>query len=273
MPQFKEMGFTFNNEDSRDKGYYIVNVDLPNKTENEMGLKKSIQEVDNEGITKTLIGVKYNEFTFTIDVMKMEQRKNATDSIIYKPLVMEESDFVELNRWLMKPTDYKQFISEQNNGVIYYVMFTEMKEKTIGTYNYVTLTMRLNGGFAYSATQYDIIHKIRGTETILIETASTVDEFIYPDIEITMTGGTEVRIRNDNLNEEMVLTGLINGHTYICYNEGIKHIKCVENEKENMRKKFNKVWLRLDGYAYNMITVTGNCDIKIYFQNRLAIQH
>ena len=273
MPQFKEMGFTFNNEDSRDKGYYIVHVELPDKTENEMGLKKSIQEVDNEGITKTLTGVKYDEFTFTIDVMKMEQRKSETDTILYKPLVMEESDFIELNRWLMKPTDYKQFISEQNSGVIYYVMFTEMKEKTIGRYNYVTLTMRLNGGFAYSTTQYDMVHKVRGTETIPIETASTVDEFIYPDIEITMTGGTEVRIRNDNLNEEMVLTGLTNGYTYICYNEGIKHIKCVENEKENMRKKFNKVWLRLDGYAYNMITVTGNCDIKIYFQNRLAIQH
>lgn len=273
MPQFKEMGFTFNNEDSRDKGYYIVHVELPDKTENEMGLKKSIQEVDNEGITKTLTGVKYGEFTFTIDVMKMEQRKSETDTIIYKPLVMEESDFIELNRWLMKPTDYKQFISEQNSGIIYYVMFTEMKEKTIGRYNYVTLTMRLNGGFAYSATQYDVVHQVRGTETIPIETASTVDEFIYPDIEVTMTDGTEVRIRNDNLNEEMVLTGLTNGYTYICYNEGIKHIKCVENEKENMRKKFNKVWLRLDGYAYNMITVTGNCDIKIYFQNRLAIQH
>ena len=70
----------------------------------------------------------------------------------------------------------------------------------------------------------------------------------------------------------VTLTAIAQDYRTLC-NEGIKHIKCVENEKENMRKKFNKVWLRLDGYAYNMITVTGNCDIKIYFQNRLAIQH
>ena len=173
----------------------------------------------------------------------------------------------------MKPNDYKQFISDQNTGVIYYVIFTEMREKVIGRYKYVTLTMRLNGGFAYSTTQYDTVYHVRGEETIPIETASTVDEYIYPDIEITMTGGTEVKIRNDNLNEEMILTDLVDGYTYICYNEGIKHIKCVEDEKANLRKGFNKVWLRLDGYAYNMLTITGNCDIKIYFQNRLAIQH
>ena len=275
MPQFKEMGFTFNGEESRDKGFYIVNVTDSDQHENEIGLKKSIQEVDNNNITKTFTGIKYNEFSFTIDVMKMEQRpsKSEEDAIIYRPLPMTEDDIQELNIWLMKPNDYKQFISDQNTGIIYYVIFTEMREKVIGRYNYVTLTMRLNGGFAYSTTQYDTVHYVRGEETIPIETASTVDEYIYPDIEITMTGGTEVKIRNDNLNEEMILTGLVDGYTYICYNEGIKHIKCVEDEKANLRKNFNKVWLRLDGYAYNTLTVTGNCDIKIYFQNRLAIQH
>lgn len=273
MPQFKEMGFTFNGVDSRDRGYYIVNMSGSDEQENEIGLKKSIQEVDNNGITKSFTGVKYTEFTFSIDIMKMEQRTSAKDAILYRPVVMNESDIAYLNRWLMKPTDYKQFISEQNSDIIYYVMFIDMKETIIGKYNYVTVTMRLNGGFAYSTTQYDMIHRVRGTETIPIETFSTVDEYIYPDIEITMVGGTQVTIRNDNLNEEMVLTNLTDGYTYICYNEGMKFIKCVQDEKVNMRNKFNKVWLRLDGYEYNMITVEGNCDIKIYFQNRLAIQH
>lgn len=273
MPQFKEMGFTFNQVESRDNNYYIVNVSDSEDHENEIGLKKSIQEVDNENITKTFTGIKYNEFSFTIDIMKMEQRKSEKDAIIYKPLPMSETDIRFLNQWLMKPTDYKQFISEQNPDVIYYVIFTDMKEKVVGKYNYVTLTMRLNGGFAYSTTQYDEIYHVRGTATIPIETASTVDEYIYPDIEITMVGGTKVSIKNDNLKEEMVLNNLVDGYTYICYNEGIKHIKCKENDKMNMRKNFNKVWLRLEGYAHNTIIVTGNCDIKIYFQNRLAIQH
>ena len=55
MPQFKEMGFTFNGEESRDKGFYIVNVTDSDQHENEIGLKKSIQEVDNNNITKTHI--------------------------------------------------------------------------------------------------------------------------------------------------------------------------------------------------------------------------
>ena len=53
MPQFKEMGFTFNGEESRDKGFFIVNVTNSDQHENEIGLKKSIQEVDNNNITKT----------------------------------------------------------------------------------------------------------------------------------------------------------------------------------------------------------------------------
>lgn len=269
MAQFQNMGFTFDGQAGGD--YRIVN--MQDSRENEMGLKKSIQEVDNENVTKTFTGIKYEEFTFTIDIMKMEQRMSATDTVIYRPIKMNEADFNYLNRWLMRPTDYRQFTSDQNQDIIYYVIFTDMKETIVGNYNYVTLTMRLNAGFAYSTVQYDEFQEISGTKTITINTASTVDEYIYPDIEIVMQGGTSVSIKNERLNETMELTGLTNGYTYICYNEGMKYIKCVNDEKTNMRKKFNKVWLRLDGYAENELTITGNCKIKIYFQNKLAIQH
>ena len=269
MAQFQDMSFTFNGQSS--DNYRIVNVQ--NTRENELGLKKSIQEVDNDNVTKTFTGIKYEEFSFTIDIMKMEQTTSATDTVMYKPIKMDKADFNYLNRWLMRPKDYRQFISEQDPDIIYYVIFTDMRETQIGNYNYVTLTMRLNAGFAYSTVQYDEFNDVNGSKTITLKTHSTVDEYIYPDIEIVMQGGTSVSIKNNTLNETMSLTQLTDGYTYICYNEDMKYIKCVDDETVNMRNKFNKVWLRLNGYGEDSITITGNCKIKIYFQNKLAIQH
>ena len=289
MPQFRETGFTFNGKSAEDYGYYIVNVE--DSKENEVGLKKLIQEVDNDGFAKTFTGIKYGEFTFTIELMKMEQKMSATDSILLRPVRMEESDFNFINNWLMKPKEYKQFISHQNKDIIYYAMFTDMREMIIGNYNYITLTMRLNGGCAYS-TIIENTFKVKGTMTVHGEeydsngnvigtgvvTKSTVDEYIYPDIEIKVNSGSTVTIRHDDLLEEMSFTGLTPGYTYICYNEGIKHFKVLDKNGNqvnvNMRPLFNKTWLRLNGYGSNNLTITaGNCDIKIYFQNRIAIQH
>lgn len=269
MAQFQNLSFTFNGVESGD--YCIVN--MQNSSTNTLGLRKSIQEVDNNNTTKTFTGIKYEEFSFDIDIMKINKKTNKTGSITYTPIRMDKEDYNYLNRWLMRPTDYKQFISEQDPDIIYYVIFTDMQETVIGSYNYVTLTMRLNAGFAYSTVQYDEFNDVKGSKTITLETHSTVDEYIYPDIEIIMEGGTSVSIKNNTLNETMTLTGLTDGYRYICYNEDMKYIKCVEDETVNMRTKFNKVWLRLNGYGTNSITIEGDCKIKIYFQNKLAIQH
>ena len=90
---------------------------------------------------------------------------NATDSILLRPVRMEESDFNFINNWLMKPKEYKQFISHQNKDIIYYAMFTDMRETIIGSYNYITLTMRLNSGCAYS-TVIENTFRVKGTMVI-----------------------------------------------------------------------------------------------------------
>ena len=70
MAQFRHLGFTFDGIYGPDLGYYIVNMD--SSDENELGLKKNIVEEDNKNTTKTFYGVEYEEFTFRVDICKLD---------------------------------------------------------------------------------------------------------------------------------------------------------------------------------------------------------
>ena len=267
MPQFKELGFTFNNIQSSDLGYYIVNASDSN--DNLLGLKKTIKEEDNNQSTKAFYGISLEEFEFEIDICK--SKPNYEVSELEK---IAEDDLRFLNKWLIMPREYKIFSSDQNRDIYYYVMFTGIQEKDFGTVNYVTLTMRLNAGFSYSAVMHHQ-YTVTGSKTFDILTKSNVDEFIYPDISISVLGsGAEtIRITNNSIGETMELKDLPSGYRFECYSEDMKLIKCLDDEMMNMRPRFNKVWLRVMGDSVNNITVEGNCKIDIYFQNKIAIQH
>lgn len=176
MPQFMSLGFTFNGIASADVGYYIVNMDSSGT--NALGLSKSIEEEDNNLSTKTFYGVKLDEFTFKIDIVKMPIHHTH-----YKILEITEEDINFLNRWLIQPREYKIFSSDQNRDIFYYAMFTDMNETRIGSYSYITLSMRLNAGFAYSSTIHHPL-SIGSYYDLSIETKSNVDDYIYPDIEL-----------------------------------------------------------------------------------------
>lgn len=264
MAQFMSLGFTYDGLAGEDLGYYIVNM---SGDSNELGLKKSIEEGDNNHSIKTYYGVKYNEFSFSIDIVKMPPNHSS-----YEILPITEEDINFLNKWLLKPKDYKVFSSDQNRDIYYYAMFTSMKETRIGTRGYLTLEMRLNGGFAYSSIihhQY-VVNILENN--IRINTKSTVDDYIYPDIILTVEDTSNIEIKNETLGESMVFENLPSG-TYMCYNEDMKHIQDITNPKKNLRPYFNGEWLRLIGNGVNILSVSGSCKIDICFQNKIAIQH
>ena len=417
MPQFKELGFTFNNIRSSDLGYYIVNATDSN--DNLLGLKKTIKEEDNNQSTKAFYGISLEEFEFEIDICK--SKPNYEVGELEK---ITENDLRFLNKWLIMPREYKVFSSDQNRDIYYYAMFTGVQEKDFGTVNYLTLTMRLNAGFSYSAVMHHQ-YTVTGSKTFDILTKSNVDEYIYPDITIKTMGNvlvngnpkpnhldgwyvaggaswftqyedigianvnnyeayaysptsrvkpntkytfkgymmiennvasgqvyaigmdetgkevwwsllvqvnekhewkdmranfttpenvkylkiridnegcsdasqgfycvffkelqivegdtpkdhwvdSSIRITNNTLGETMELKNLPSGYRFECYSEDMKLIKCLDDEMMNMRPHFNKTWLRLLGDSTNNITIEGECEIDIYFQNKIAIQH
>lgn len=263
MAQFREMAFTFDGICSSDLGYYIISTDSEDVAQ--LGLIKNIQEEDTNNFSKAFQGVTYDAFTFEIQITKLNNN--------YELSSISEKDIEFLNGWLMKPREYKIFTSGDNRDILYYVLFTGMKDVRYGDKGYITLQMRLNSGCAYSTVAHHQ-YTVGSTRTIEIYTRSTVDEYVYPDVNIIARGSGKntIKIFNDSLGEEMSFTDIPQGYEIMAYNEGMKQVRCMNDKTFNVNHKFNKNWLKL-AYGRNIIRIVGNCEIDIFFQNKIAIQN
>lgn len=264
MAQFRNIGFTFDGVNAEDLGYYIVSLDSTNSSV--LGTSRAIIEEETNNFAKSFQGVKYNEFSFETTITKSNGSKF---------LPFTEEDIFFLNNWLMKPEDYRIFISHQNRDILYYVLFTDMSDVRFeDETGYITLKMRLSSGCSYSTVAH---HKytMEHYKTIEIYNKSNVEQYIYPDVNFITnhTSGTaKVTIENQTLGETMEFKSLPSAIEVMCYNEGLKQVVCLSDKTINLRPNFNKKWLRL-AYGRNVIKVTGNCTIDIFFQNKVAIQN
>lgn len=264
MAQFRNIGFTFDGVNAEDLGYYIVSLDSKNSSV--LGTNRTIKEEDTNNFAKSFQGVKYNEFTFEINITKVKNQK---------PLPITEEDIFFLNNWLMKPEEYKIFISHQNRDILYYALFTEMSDVRFAQQKgYITLKMRLSSGCSYSTVAHHNMQVV-DSYTIDIYNKSNVEQYVYPDVNFitkfySKTGN--IKIVNETLGETMQFTDLPTEGEFMCYNEGLKQVVCVTNKDFNVQPHFNKQWLRL-AYGRNRITVYGQCHIDIFFQNKIALQN
>ena len=244
-------------------GYYIVSLDSKNSSV--LGTNRTIKEEDTNNFAKSFQGVKYNDFTFEITITKANKNK---------ALPITEEDIFFLNNWLMKPEDYRIFISHQNRDILYYALFTEMSDVRFAQRTgYVTLKMRLSSGCSYSTVAHHA-HRVAPNHTIEIYNKSNVEDYVYPDVNFItrFESNNGIRIINQTLGETMEFWNLPPNHEFMCYNEGLKQVVCVTNGELNMQPLFNKKWLRL-AYGRNVIRIEGTCDIDIFFQNKIAIQN
>lgn len=263
MAQFRNVGFTFDGINAEDLGYYIVSLDSKNSSV--LGTNRTIKEEDTNNFAKSFQGVKYNDFTFEITITKANKNK---------ALPITEEDIFFLNNWLMKPEDYRIFISHQNRDILYYALFTEMSDVRFAQRTgYITLKMRLSSGCSYSTVAHHA-HKVAPNHTIEIYNKSNVEDYVYPDVNFItrFESNNGIRIINQTLGETMEFWNLPPNHEFMCYNEGLKQVVCVTNGELNLQPLFNKKWLRL-AYGRNVIRIEGTCDIDIFFQNKIAIQN
>ena len=263
MAQFRNIGFTFDGVNAEDLGYYIVSLDSTNSSV--LGTSRSIIEEETNNFAKSFQGVKYNEFSFEITITKSNGSKF---------LPFTEEDIFFLNNWLMKPEDYRIFISHQNRDILYYVLFTDMSDVRFeDETGYITLKMRLSSGCSYSTVAHHA-HKVAANHTIEIYNKSNVEDYVYPDVNFItrFESNNGIRIVNQTLGETMEFWNLPPNHEFMCYNEGLKQVVCVTNGELNIQPLFNKKWLRL-AYGRNVIRIEGACDIDIFFQNKIAIQN
>lgn len=264
MAQFKNIGFTFDGVSGEDLGYFIVNTGSDSGAV--MGTSRTIQEEETNNFAKSFQGVKYNAHTFEITIAKVKKNGDASP--------ITEEDVFFLNNWLLKPNDYRIFISHQNRDVLYYVIFTEATDYLNGRrQGYIKLKMRLSSGCSYSTVAHHA-HKVAPNHTIEIYNKSNVEDYVYPDVNFItrFESNNGIRIINQTLGETMEFWNLPPNHEFMCYNEGLKQVVCVTNGGLNLQPLFNKKWLRL-AYGRNVIRIEGTCDIDIFFQNKIAIQN
>lgn len=260
MAQFRHELFTYDGKSSRDYNLYVCKTDTDGSRL--FGANKSIKEEENYGFIPTFQGVKYNSPTINITIICADDRGNA--------IPLDDERCFEINKWLFQD-EYKPFTSYDNRDIIYYAIFTKGTNYDINKRKgYLELEMRLDSGCAYSNITYHTFN-VSGSKTVNVTNKSNVTEYLYPDVEFVLSGGNSVEIRNNTLGETMSFNNLpSNCHVY-CYNEGLKHIVDINNPDVNLRENFNKVWLKL-AYGVNSITITGDCEISIINQNKIAIQ-
>ena len=265
MAQFKNIGFTFDGISGEDLGYFIVNTGSENGAV--MGVNKTIQEEETNNFAKSFQGVKYNAHTFEITIAKVKKNGDASP--------ITEEDLFFLNNWLLKPNDYRIFISHQNRDILYYAMFTEATDYLYGKrHGYIKLKMRLSSGCSYSTVAHHN-YQVADSYTTEIYNKSNVEDYVYPDINFITkfhpkTGN--IKIINETLGESMEFTDLPTECEFMCYNEGLRQVVSLTDKNLNVQPLFNKKWLRL-AYGRNVIRIEGQCHMDIFFQNKIAIQN
>lgn len=264
MSQFKNIGFTFDGINGEDLGYYIVSTS--NKGNAYMGVTKKIQEEKTSNFAPSFQGIEYDAITFEITIAKINKHGNCVP--------ISEEDVFFLNNWLLKPNDYKIFISHQNRDILYYAMFTQANSTLNGTREgFVNLTMRLASGCSYSTVAHHN-YQVTDSYTTEIYNKSNVEDYVYPDINFITkfhpkTGN--IKIINETLGEAMEFTDLPTECEFMCYNEGLRQVVSLTDKNLNVQPLFNKKWLRL-AYGRNVIRIEGQCHMDIFFQNKIAIQ-
>lgn len=254
--QFRSPYFVFDGIKSKDLGIQIITTSFSGGADRQFGVMRKINEEVGVSDVPILNNISKETPSFKIQITKATSKKL---------LSFTEDDYRQIQRWLFK-NEYKPFISMDNPSVLYYVIFTSASHfENTKKQGYIELEMKLNAPYGYSSIINEMIY-VNGTKNLSIYNESSVNDFIYPDVEIELLDNTSnISITNTTHGESMSLNNLeSNEHLYI-YNGDIKYIESKIDPKRNLFKNFNKNWLRLR-YGKNDINITGKCKVKIIYQ-------
>lgn len=261
--QFKSLDFRFNGINSKGKKLKIVSIDSRNN-ENLFGVQQNVIEEDNNNSDIPLfLGVKKKCPTFSITIMKMNEYN--------RPLPYDEGEFDEICRWLIQD-EYKPFISWDNTGIVYYVIFTKSNDfENCAKEGYIKLDVKLSAPYAYSNQLIDY-YRVMGSKIVDLYNGSNLSKFIYPDLEFELLDDcTSVTIENLTLNQVMHFENLNKKDVIYVYNKDLKDVMSKVNKNRNVFKNFNKEWIKLV-YGKNRIKITGKVKIRFITQYPIGLK-
>ncbi|EGT3606896.1 hypothetical protein FKF97_10865 [Clostridium perfringens] len=260
--QFRDLYFQFDGINSKEKRLKLITVDSKNNR-NLFGVEQDIIEEENGTDVPLFLGVKRKCPTIPVTLMKMNEWN--------RPIPYGEKELSDICNWLFK-REYKPFVSWDNPGVVYYVIFIKGEGfENCAKEGYLNLEMRLSAPHAYSRLLTDEYH-VLSQKTVYINNDSDIQDFIYPDIEFEMLDDcTDLIIENLTIGEKMEFNNLEKGEKIKVYNDGLKDMLSLVDRSRNIFEKSNKYFIKLV-YGRNRIRITGKCKIKFITQYPLALK-
>lgn len=184
------------------------------------------------------------------------------------PLVWDEEVLDEVIDWLVTD-DFKPFISQDNEELIYYLKATKVFKKFNNEMKGM-LEIEFQPYTAYAYKNYTYELNCEGSLEYDIKNESTIkDKYYAPVIEITKTiDPGDIKIENLSIPEDkaLIVEHMAVGEKRIIDNY---NYTIFDSEGKNMFFASNRQWLRLvrknknNKQGINKLKITGNCKITI----------
>ncbi|MCH5265811.1 MAG: hypothetical protein J1F02_07915 [Lachnospiraceae bacterium] len=212
-------------------------------------------------------GSNYNEqLIFTFQVCKYN-----CNSAENKPLSERELAFIM--RWLVrKEYKYLRFIQEGYENIYYNCQINAEKYEIAGQCYGLTLTVTCDAPFGWSEPMHAAISSST-TSTIKLYDSSDEIGITFPTIEILSKSGTpkspqDITIYNDMTEVEMLIKNCV-ANEHIMIRDRMIESSEYTDKHSTLSDDFNWKWLSIGNTfdnRVNEITVTGNCNIDLYWR-------
>lgn len=256
---FNSTDFIFDNKQSKD--FNIMLVSMESTRTGIFGIQQSVEEeqIGSRDIPY-FYGTKLSTPTFNLTFAIADK--------YYRPLPFTEQEREKVVRWLCK-REYKPFISYDNLGIVYYMIFTQIDRSSfVNDTGYLTLQCKLNAPYGFTNLMNNPITNYNNTKQFTIENKSNVVDEIRPIIEIELLETTQnIKIRNLTLGQEMSFTNLDTREKLIIYND----LCSIKSSTGKYRfNNFNRKWITL-GYGVNYIEIEGKCKVNFVYSCPISL--
>lgn len=256
---FTSTDFIFDGKQSRDFNIKLVNYE--GTRTGMFGIHQSVEEEQawNRDIPN-FYGTKLTAPTFNLVFARVDKN--------HKPVPFTQEDREKVIRWLCK-REYKPFISYDNLGIVYYMIFMQIERSIfINDTEYLTLYCKLNAPYGFTNLMNNPITNYNTTRQFIIENKSNIVDEINPIIEIELLEDSKnVKIRNLTLGQEMSFTNLDLREKLTVYND----LRFIKSSTDKQRyNNFNRKWITL-GYGVNHFEIEGKCKVNFVYSCPIAL--
>lgn len=250
--------FMFDDIRNKDMGVILVSLEKDILLQHSLLYKVNpIIDISQKSIEGYLYGVE-NSSPETID-LTLALVDNAGN-----PRAWTIKERNKIFSWMVQD-DFKPFISEDDNEVIYYLKCIGVKKEfNSNLQGLVTFTMQPSSPYAYTPiVEHKYYNTIGKTNGITIDNISNIDKYYYPSIHIYNYDNTgKIEIINNNTQQKFTLENLEIGEEIIVDMQ-MKHI--FSSIGHNRLKDSNMNWIGLIK-GNNNISFNGEAEFNIKCQ-------